>query len=76
MLEMKKSRSWFQRACAVAALGLAGFIGCSSGVPSGEQEPIGSVTPEELATFIQGRSGMTQGWTGSFDKLEEYLARV
>jgi len=36
-------------------------------------EPHGKATPEELATFIQGRSGMTQGWTGSFDKLEAYL---
>lgn len=31
-------------------------------------------TPEELATFVNARSGMTQGWTGSFDKLEEYIA--
>lgn len=37
-------------------------------------ELVGNVTPEELETFIKGRSGMTQGWTGSFDKLEEYLA--
>jgi len=36
-------------------------------------EPYGDVTSDELATFIQARSGMTQGWTGSFDKLEEYL---
>jgi uncharacterized protein YndB with AHSA1/START domain len=33
----------------------------------------GNVTPEEMKTFVQGRAGMTQGWTGSFDKLEEYL---
>jgi uncharacterized protein YndB with AHSA1/START domain len=33
----------------------------------------GQVTAEELATFIAGRAGMTGGWTGSFDKLEEYL---
>lgn len=38
--------------------------------------PHGDVTPEELATFIQGRAGMTQGWTGSFDKLEAYIASV
>ena len=38
-------------------------------------EPHGATTPEELATFIKGRAGMTQGWTGSFDKLEEYLAK-
>ena len=30
---------------------------------------------EELKTFTDGRSGMTQGWTGSFDKLEEYLGQ-
>lgn len=36
-------------------------------------EPIGATTPEELEKFIQGRSGMTLGWTGSFDKLESYL---
>src|SRR5262245_34101344 len=34
----------------------------------------GPVTPEELETFIKGRAGMTQGWTGSFDKLEQHLA--
>lgn len=34
----------------------------------------GPTTPEELETFIKQRGGMTQGWTGSFDKLEEYLA--
>lgn len=33
----------------------------------------GEATPEELETWIQGRTGMTIGWTGSFDKLEEYL---
>jgi uncharacterized protein YndB with AHSA1/START domain len=38
-------------------------------------EPHGAVTREELETFIQARGGMTQGWTGSFDKLEEYLAK-
>ena len=36
-------------------------------------EPYGTVTPEELETFIRSRGGMTQGWTGSFDKLEEVL---
>ncbi len=39
-------------------------------------EVAGTWTPEELETFIQGRTGMTQGWTGSFDKLDEYLLRV
>jgi uncharacterized protein YndB with AHSA1/START domain len=36
-------------------------------------EPYGATTREELDTFIKARSGMTQGWTGSFDKLEAYL---
>ena len=39
-------------------------------------EPHGTVTREELDTFIKGRAGMTQGWTGSFDKLEEHLVSV
>ena len=38
-------------------------------------ETHGVTTKEELETFIQGRTGMTQGWTGSFDKLEAYLAK-
>ena len=37
-------------------------------------EVVGNYTPEELGTFIQGRTGRTMGWTGSFDKLDEYLA--
>ena len=37
-------------------------------------EPHGATTPAELETFIKARGGMTQGWTGSFDKLEAYLA--
>jgi uncharacterized protein YndB with AHSA1/START domain len=36
-------------------------------------EPCGAITPEELAAFIQEKAGMTEGWTGSFDKLEERL---
>ncbi len=36
----------------------------------------GSATPEEMQTFIKGRAGMTQGWTGSFDKLEDYLTKL
>jgi len=36
-------------------------------------EPVGNVSPEELSTFIHARAGMTQGWTGTFDKLEAYL---
>jgi len=34
----------------------------------------GAVKPEELAVFLGERPGMTQGWTGSFDKLEDYIA--
>ena len=36
-------------------------------------EVTGPATPEEMQTFIDGRGGMTQGWTGSFDKLEQHL---
>ncbi len=35
----------------------------------------GKYTQEELQAFIKERGGITQGWTGSFDKLEEYLAK-
>jgi uncharacterized protein YndB with AHSA1/START domain len=38
-------------------------------------EPYGNVTSEEIDTFKKARGGMTQGWTGSFDKLEEYLKK-
>jgi uncharacterized protein YndB with AHSA1/START domain len=37
-------------------------------------EPLGACTRAELEAFINARSGMTQGWTGSFDKLEALLA--
>jgi len=37
-------------------------------------EPYGAATPEEIETFAKARGGMTQGWTGSFDKLEAYLS--
>lgn len=37
-------------------------------------EPFGDVSKEEMDTFIKARSGMNQGWTGSFDKLEDYLS--
>lgn len=40
-----------------------------------EWEAYGKFTPEELDTFVKGRAGMTGGWTGSFDKLEDYLAK-
>lgn len=36
-------------------------------------EPRGATTRAELEAFIKERGGMTQGWTGSFDKLEAYL---
>lgn len=38
-------------------------------------EPYGKTTPEEVAAFVNARAGMTQGWTGSFDKLETLLAQ-
>lgn len=38
-------------------------------------EPHGATTREELETFIKAKGGMTQGWTGSFDKLESYLEK-
>jgi uncharacterized protein YndB with AHSA1/START domain len=38
-------------------------------------EVAGQATPEEMAVFTGARAGMTQGWTGSFDKLEELLAQ-
>lgn len=38
-------------------------------------EPHGAVTREELEMFVKSRAGMTQGWTGSFDKLETYVAQ-
>jgi uncharacterized protein YndB with AHSA1/START domain len=37
-------------------------------------EPHGAVTPAEMDTFVKAKAGMSQGWTGSFDKLEETLA--
>jgi len=36
----------------------------------------GEATPLELETFVAGRTGMTSGWTGAFDKLEEVLTAV
>ncbi len=41
-----------------------------------EWEAHGPTTPEELETFLKSRAGMTMGWTGSFDKLEEYLLKL
>jgi uncharacterized protein YndB with AHSA1/START domain len=37
-------------------------------------QPDPSSTPEEIAAFAEERSGMTMGWTGSFDKLDALLA--
>lgn len=37
-------------------------------------EPHGATTREELEAFINAKAGMTQGWTGSFDKLESLLS--
>ena len=39
-------------------------------------EPHGATTREELETFIKAKGGMTQGWTGSFDKLDAYLSNA
>ena len=35
--------------------------------------PHGEAKAEEVEAFIDQRSGMTQGWTGSFDKLESVI---
>jgi uncharacterized protein YndB with AHSA1/START domain len=37
-------------------------------------EPHGDATAAELGAFVQERSGMTKGWTGSFDALEALLS--
>jgi uncharacterized protein YndB with AHSA1/START domain len=37
-------------------------------------EVAGEATADERAAFADARAGMTQGWTGSFDKLDEVLA--
>jgi uncharacterized protein YndB with AHSA1/START domain len=39
-----------------------------------EWQPFGQATREEIEVFVKARAGMTLGWTGSFDKLEDYLA--
>lgn len=39
-------------------------------------QPQGTITPEEADTFKQAKRGMTQGWSGSFDELEEYLSKL
>ena len=38
-----------------------------------EWEPSASATREEIAAFVKEKAGMTQGWGGSFEKLESYL---
>lgn len=35
--------------------------------------PVGKNSNEEIDTFVKGRTSMTGGWTGTFDKLDEYL---
>jgi uncharacterized protein YndB with AHSA1/START domain len=35
-----------------------------------------NATPEEIQAFVNERAGMTQGWSGSFDKLENLLAKA
>ena len=40
-----------------------------------EWEVFGDATTEELNTFKGAKMGMTQGWMGSFDKLEDYLKK-
>lgn len=39
-------------------------------------EPHQKATRDEIETFESARGGMTQGWTGSFDKLDSYLSLV
>lgn len=39
-------------------------------------EVYGKASAEEMDTFIKAKAGMTQGWTGSFDKLEDYLVKM
>ncbi len=38
-------------------------------------EVYGKAAPEEMETFVKSRAGMVGGWTGSFDRLEDYLAK-
>jgi len=39
-------------------------------------ECFGKTSKEEIETFVKSKGGMTQGWTGSFNKLEAYLAKI
>ena len=38
-------------------------------------QPYGEVTAAEMESFVTAKAGMTQGWTGSFDKLEDYITK-
>ena len=44
-------------------------------VLAGYLDALNSGNKDKLETFIKARGGMTQGWTGSFDKLEAYLSK-
>jgi len=35
-----------------------------------------NATEEEIKTFDSARGGMTQGWTGTFEQLEQYLQTI
>ncbi len=37
-------------------------------------EPYGAATAAEVETFVKAKAGMTLGWTGSFGKLDDYIA--
>jgi uncharacterized protein YndB with AHSA1/START domain len=39
-------------------------------------EVAGNATAAERETFTKSKGGMNQGWGGSFEKLEQYLARL
>ena len=39
-------------------------------------EVVGEATSAELAAFVKERAGMTQGWNGSLDRLEEMLTKL
>jgi uncharacterized protein YndB with AHSA1/START domain len=39
-------------------------------------EVYGEATAAERATFNKEKAGMTQGWTGSFDKLDDYINKL
>ena len=41
-----------------------------------EWEPAPGSSAAEIEAFVKERGGMTQGWNGSFDKLDEYIANL